>query len=216
MKKHLSSLGIDFDGTILDSRFRHQKVLYDVLINLNFNINLEDLNDFVSYKSFGRTTEDYLKIKGFYDTKNILRQWVENIERNSYLNLDKLYPNAETFLNTLADRYNLYLVTARKNRHGLFQQLNNLGITKYFKDILVVNPGYSSAFEKTESTKKLGLEFVIGDTEVDWNWAKNINCEFFALNWGFRNKAWWEARNIISYQNLEEILSIIIRESVEQ
>ena len=50
----------DLDGTLIDSSQRHTLVLSSVLAESNFSFPVERLQNFISYKSHGFSTLDYL------------------------------------------------------------------------------------------------------------------------------------------------------------
>lgn len=212
MKK---SIAFDLDGTLLDSKFRHQKVLYDILKEEGYSIRLSDLDDFISYKCGGKNTKEYLKSK-YYDSVNvdkIWNEWIENIEKIEYINLDILYEHTINLLKNLSDIYDLYLVTVRKNKENTIKQLANHDIIKYFKEVYIVLNNENSALNKYNETKNLGIELVIGDTEVDLKWAEYLKAKFLPVSYGFRDIKWWEAKNMRAYNQKE--LEKKIKEFIE-
>ncbi|KGJ50133.1 hypothetical protein KD33_04155 [Clostridium sp. NCR] len=204
MKK---AIAFDFDGTLLDSKFRHQKVLFDILKEEDIDIELDELDDFVQYKAKGQNTESYLKEK--YKDKigisKVVDKWICNIENMEYLDLDKLYEGSRELLSDLNNLYDLYLVTARSNKVNSLEQIKKQGILKYFKKVFVVANDGNCAFNKYNKTKDLGIVTVIGDTEVDLEWAKYLDVNFLPVIHGFRDSIWWRDKNIETYQDLENI-----------
>lgn len=198
MKK---SIGLDLDGTLLDSKFRHQKLLYDILMQEGYEININELNDFLPYKSQGKNTKEYLlyKYSNIKNADKIVEKWIENIEDLEYLNLDFLYNHVNNLLENLNTICDLYLVTARKNKENTLKQLNNLDITRYFKKIYIVSNSGNIALNKYKKTKNLGIDLIVGDTEIDLKWSQYLKADFFAVNYGFRDIKWWKNKNIISY-----------------
>lgn len=204
MKK--SVIGIDLDGTIVDSFGRHKKLLFDIIKNIDSNFKENELDDFQSFKRNGYSTEQYLRHKQHSDIECINNKWVENIETPIYLEMDKLYSFTYEFLEATFDSYLLYLVTARKNEQGVIELLKKFNMVKYFTEIIIVKPGQGAANRKAEETIDKNIRYVIGDTETDYKWAKLIKAEFFAVNYGFRSKEWWESSyNIVSYSSLNDI-----------
>jgi phosphoglycolate phosphatase-like HAD superfamily hydrolase len=209
------NIGIDFDGTILDSTYRHQKVLRDALIEYGFYVSLEYLNDFVEYKRYGYTTKEYLTYKNISTNPELLdnmnKLWITLIEDSKYLQYDKVYDDAFQNLRDLDMISNIYLVTARKNVVGVINQLNTMDLNRFFTDVFVVSPGNHSYSNKASVTRNLSIKYVIGDTETDYSWSNDLegSC-FYALNRGFRNKQWWEQQQgICSFDNLTDIVQDI-------
>lgn len=204
MKK---AIAFDFDGTLLDSKFRHQKVLFDILKEEEVDIKLDELDDFVQYKARGQNTKSYLneKYKDKIDILKVVDNWVCNIENMEYLDLDKLYEGAIDLLEELNDLYDLYLVTARSNELNSLEQIKKQGILKYFKNVFIVSNYGDCAFNKYNKTKDLGIVTVIGDTEVDFKWAEYLDVKFLPVIHGFRDSIWWSDKNIETYQNLKSI-----------
>jgi len=202
MKK---SIAFDLDGTLLNSKFRHQKVLYDILKEEGYDIKLSDLDDFILYKCEGKNTKEYLKYK-YSDSMHIDKisnKWIENIEKIEYINLDILYEHTINLLENLSDIYDLYLVTVRKNKENTLKQLAKQDIIKYFKEVYIVSNNENSALNKYNETKNLGIELVIGDTEIDLKWAEYLNAKFLPVSYGFRDIKWWQARNIRAHDQKE-------------
>ena len=85
-------IAFDLDGTLLDSRKRHEIVMYDVLKKYNIKLNTTDL---IPFKSDGHNNKDWLISKGISENKAKLinKEWISRIEDNEYLDNDFLYPN---------------------------------------------------------------------------------------------------------------------------
>lgn len=203
----MEKIAFDLDGTILDSKFRHQKVLFDILKQRGLSEKIEDLDDYVEYKSIGKTTKQYLEYRygESINSEEICKLWIENIEKMEYLEFDKMYEDAENILFRLSLKYDLYLVTARSNKKNTLQQLEKLDLKKYFKEIYIVSNRQNSALNKYNITKDLQLRIIVGDTEVDYKWAKYSGVEFIPTDAGFRNNLWWQMLNIQAYSNLYEV-----------
>jgi len=202
----MKSIILDLDGTLLDSCYRHQKLLYDLLLKRISHVEWKDMDNFLIYKRDGYSTLQYLK-KNYtnLDFKNIADEWVSLIEDPYYLKFDKVYSDTYEFLKLIQKKYYLILLTARKNQFLLIKQLKDFALKEYFNDIQVVSP-----FEKKllqNPTKIEQIIAVIGDTEKDRETAEYYKCEFYALNRGFRNKKFWDSMNITSYSSLFNILT---------
>jgi phosphoglycolate phosphatase-like HAD superfamily hydrolase len=200
------NIGLDFDGTILDSSHRHVLALRQA--SAFYQINLAQNQDFLDYKRTGQSTLNYLLSKNihFKTATKLNQKWQALIENNSLISQDVLYPDTIKFLTQISRNHHLFLVTARKYPHLLKKQLKKLGLKQYFQDVFIVKPSKNAAQLKHEITKNLHLAIIIGDTETDWQWANLSQANFFALNRGFRNQDFWTKKQVISYDNLETII----------
>jgi len=204
-KKH--NIIFDFDGTLLDSRQRHIIVLTDCINQINGTKYIpEDFNDFISYKSDGNSGLTYLQSKEIPNANDIFALWVKKIEDKEYLGTDILYPNVCECLNVLKSQYNLFLVSARNNKENAYWQVSNLNISSFFKEIFFVSNTGNVGDNKYMAVKPLSIAYVIGDTEIDYDLAKKLNCIFFPVNCGFRSAAFWEKLFGKSYNNIKEVL----------
>jgi len=196
---------LDFDGTLINSKYRHKKLLFDILRSRSSQIKFIDISDYLDYKRDGQSTLVYLKEKypklEIYD---INQEWITKIESVEYIKYDRLYNDTKIFLEALKNIYNLTLVTARKNKIVLFNQLKRFNLINYFKNVVVVDPGKSKYEEVIKLTRE--IKYVIGDTEDDYELAKKFDCIFFAMNRGFRNREFWSKQRVYSYNNLLTIL----------
>lgn len=190
-------IGLDFDGTILDSKFRHVLALKIIT-----GMDLIFFNDFLEYKSNGKNGLNYLREKGFLNYEEIFNCWMNIIENDELLKYDILFYDSLYFLEELSKKSELYLVSKRKNVPGFFEQLHKLNIFNFFSEVIVVG----EKNHKYEVTKDIKFDFIIGDTEIDLEWAINTNSRFFALNRGFRSKVFWDSLNIESFENLLVLL----------
>ena len=206
----MALIAVDWDGTLLDSRFRHRKVLADVLELYGVSVSQGNLDDFVAFKAEGRTTVDYLRARfpGLSDANAVASEWVARIELPQYLRLDGLYPEASRVLGEMAVNFRLTLLSARRNEAGFFGQVNALGVLGYFHRVLCVQPGPEAGLKKADALKehlKCAVSAVIGDTETDEVCATLLGTDFYALNHGFRSADWWRRRGRCSFASLSQI-----------
>jgi len=197
-------LALDLDGTLLDSRSRHRVVLDFCLKKRNLKI---PTNNLLKFKSEKHNNKDFLRqyLKDENLINEIQADWIENIEKEEFLEKDFLYEDSRDFLNFAKEKYNLVLITARNNKTGVDKFLKRLGIEKYFEEIFIVGVGRNSAEEKANKLVDIKPSAMIGDTEVDYDAAKNLNIKFFAINRGFRSEEFWNDYGLKSYNNLKEL-----------
>jgi phosphoglycolate phosphatase-like HAD superfamily hydrolase len=204
----VSSIVFDLDGTLLDSRKRHEIVLVDVIKMIYGERFRIDIRDYMSYKTNGYSTEQYLILRHGLDvmeSKKISGLWKELIETAPYLTLDVLYPDAQPLLARLVEKYTLLLLTARKNKPLLIRQLKDLHIYKYFNRIKCINPSNATEEKKIFLDDYYDIVLSIGDTEIDYKAALVAKINFYPLNRGFRNSAYWKMLNVRSYGNLSRV-----------
>ena len=203
---HQKNIVLDLDGTLLDSRRRHTIVLSDCINKINGeNSTYRDFDDFISYKSEGHTSLSYLQKKGICNIKEIFSLWIKKIEEKEYLKNDELYPDVLEYLNILKKQYNLFLVTARSNEKNTFWQISYLNLDKCFTEFFVVPNIGNIGDNKYTAVKSLDIDYVIGDTETDYDFAKRFDCTFFPVNYGFRSATFWKQHVEKSYENMREI-----------
>lgn len=210
----MSVIAMDWDGTLLDSRFRHQKVLADVLKLNGIAVSLEALRDFIPFKAEGRTTAEYLgaRFPGLGDPAGIAREWVARIELPEYLRLDEIYAESPDALRKLSGNYRLILVSARQDRAALVAQVSRFEVAHYFHHILCVQPGPETGKSKADALKAqpgCHPSGVVGDTEVDEVCARLIGSEFYAVSYGFRSADWWNRQGIFSFASLSAVCEAI-------
>ena len=203
---------IDLDGTIIDSRERHISVMQDVLAGIKNNGFNGD--EYMAYKSFGKSSRDYLEEVLRLDRDDAARaaaMWSAKIELSAYIHEDRLYEDALPFLNSVYPLSGIVFLTARSNDLGLNTELRALDLFPYPDVVIKADPmnaleeklkaveAIRKAYEKAEIT-------IIGDTENEYELAQKTGLKAYILNRGFRCKEFWDARNVKSYGSLEEIL----------
>ncbi|OQB40085.1 MAG: hypothetical protein BWY04_01451 [candidate division CPR1 bacterium ADurb.Bin160] len=161
----------------------------------------------MSYKRTGRSTKDYLINKGIDSkiTNEICNKWVNNIENIRLLKLDKLYKDSKEFLEKYYKKYNLILITGRSNKKNTKIQIDELGISKFFKKIEIIKPTKNISEKKTKLTQKHKCFVIIGDTETEKNVSDSLKIKFYPISRGFRSKKYWINLNILSYSSLKMI-----------
>lgn len=201
----------DLDGTLIDSSRRHAVVLSVVLSEYGLSIPIDRLEDFVSYKSHGFSTLDYLNnILGIdvATSHTISHRWVERIEDSEFLVHDTLYDDVFPVLDSFISSDEILFISARKNSESLMHELDSLGILKYAKHVFVVDPIYA-AVEKKNVLLQFGNSIptlLIGDTEVEYHASLDTGISVLLLNRGFRSKEYWDKLGISSYSNLHDAL----------
>lgn len=201
----------DFDGTLLDSRLRHTVLLDSILKTHKCMPASGDIGDYLEYKSNGMSTFRYLLERCGLSQSNAklcAEEWVKNIETTEYLEMDVLYPDTITTLDSIKaiGKYELILLTARQNENQMRGQLCKFKIDSYFKDVICVPPKNAKSEKLAAICCKKSVSCVVGDTEVDCYVADNMRCPFYALSRGFRSTTFWTERRIQPHETMAELL----------
>lgn len=183
---------------------------------------------YMKYKADGRSGRQFLMDELKLDEKaaaKIMKQWTEQIELPEMLCLDELYEDSLTFLEKIRTPENqIIYLTARQNKELVIKQLEELKLNDYANEVIVVDPSHAKQ-QKTEEVRKLHKKYeddlkadrlcndskktdpiIIGDTENEYELAKELELPAYILNRGFRSREYWQARSVKSYVSLSEIL----------
>lgn len=134
---------------------------------------------------------------------NLIDKYKE-IYRLLYLENTTLLPNVNLAIQTAAKFADLGVVTTKTSKYSS-NLLENLGILKYFKILIgrddVINPKPNpepilKALEILNKPKQNA--FMVGDTNLDINCAKNAGISAVAVSCGYESK-----------ENLQKIVSIV-------
>ena len=214
----------DLDGTLIDSADRHVTVMEELLWNeeLQYTDDIKaqfDGASFMDYKASGKSGRDYLTdILGLTPdcAKRISEKWKDKVEQDIYLSEDKLYADSINFLNTFFSECGVVFLTARRNRGGLEGELKRLNILGFADYVIVADPAKAAA-DKEKAVTVLKKEypdaeiFIVGDTENEFELSVKTGYKAFILNRGFRNRAFWEAKNVKNYDGLDAVIKDIRR-----
>jgi len=153
---------IDLDGTILNFWDRYYSI-FD-----NFLYNILSKPEYILMRREGISEEMILNLMGIMDTEKYLEWRMERIESEHYLSFDILF-NIEK----LKQFDRRILITYRKNRKNLENQLKKLKIHDFFDEIItpenITHPAVPVNIFKFEMIRKYreNHSIVIGDTETD-------------------------------------------------
>jgi phosphoglycolate phosphatase-like HAD superfamily hydrolase len=202
------NIGFDFDGTLLNSSWRHVMALRKVWPCVD-----EVLGDwtveFLRFKAEGHSTRAYLEACAPEVAAEVNSAWISQIEADDLLKHDCPYEGCFLFLEGCSQAHDLYLITARGNASGAQQQFVDLGFAPYFKKTRVVAPGKNAGLLKAQCLGEITLDVVIGDTESDQDWANHADAVFIPVSWGFRSAAYWNKRNVKAVYNYNSLRDMI-------
>lgn len=185
----------DLDGTLLDSRKRHKKVMDYVLKQYGISI---DTTNLFQYKADGNNNLSWLRSKGVEINKalEINQRWMELIEDKVFLAEDRLYSNTKSILETLSKNNYIVLLTARNKIENTESQIDDLGIRQYLDKVAIVPSCKQTAKLKADILLENSICEFYGDTESDMEAARMAECDFYVSTRGFRSKKYWSAFNV--------------------
>lgn len=197
-------VGLDLDGTLIDPSVRHKQVLLDAasIIGVELDPGFEEY--YYSAKSCGVAGREVLRQSGIVGYNEISRKWIELVEGSRYLELDTPYEGVVDELITMQSLgFSFCLCTSRQFAGRVALQIDRLGMARLFAEVVVCQIGVDGRLlqSKAELTKNLGLAAIVGDTEADYDWARELSVPFFPVTCGLRNADFWRAYNITAFRN---------------
>jgi phosphoglycolate phosphatase len=190
---------LDLDGPLLDGKERHYHCYRSILEKCGFKP--IGIDEYWEKKRAMVNRRDLLNMSGaeeIYD--DFLAAWLTMIESPDMLILDKVQEGAVDCLRAWKEQgIELTLVTMRKNKQALAGQLHSTGLRQFFDAVLACDHADGGvgkadavrAFSQGKVNK--GGTLLIGDTEVDWEAAKSLECGVVLLSNGLRNEAYLRA-----------------------
>ena len=187
----ISTLILDLDGPILDTRLRHYQCYHDILSQHGFEPMPMDM-----YWSMKRQRKDrhaQLVVSGADGIYHeFLSYWLERIEQKEYLKLDQVQSGAVEIVNGWRNSgLMVNLVTMRNDHDNLLWQMDQLGISSLFNAIQAVGIAAGSAGKASAARSLIGHLDVksalwIGDTEADLESARLLGIGVCLVENGLR------------------------------
>lgn len=192
----IKQIFLDLDGPLLDGKERHYSCYRSILEKFGFKP--IGIDEYWETKRALVNRRDLLKMSGAEDIyDNFLAEWLLMIESPNMLALDKVQEGAVDCLCGWKERgIELVLVTLRKDKRALEDQLKLLELRPYLDVVLVCDhaeggEGKADAVRNLIQRKILNEHALwIGDTEADWEAAKSLGCGVVLLSNGLRNEAY--------------------------
>lgn len=188
----IETIYFDTDGPILDVSMRHFYVHNLICIELGIDNRLKPE---VYWRKKRKKTPlfDFLNTREEKIINQYKKLWIENIEKEQYLNKDRIFPFTKEVLDTMNEKYRLVLITLRMKKDMLLNEIKRFGIKKYFRDILIAynrnNPNYESKYMLIKRLPYFNKNAVlVGDTEVDIGIAKLLDIKSIGVLSGIRNR----------------------------
>lgn len=194
--KKIQQIFLDLDGPLLDGKYRHYSCYSYILKKYGFDpIELESYWEKKRALLNRRELLELSSASSIYD--EYLAEWLSLIESKELLALDKVQEGAIDCLQAWKSLgVNLVLVTLRKNKEAVEEQLHLQGLAEFLDTILVCDHvsgglGKANAVRKCQDVQILPENSVwIGDTEVDWEAARSLGVDIILVENGLRNKTY--------------------------
>lgn len=183
----MSALAFDLDGTLVSCRERQVAVAETVAAPL-------DPDAFWAAKQDGRTTAEALTAQGIEQPEQAARAWVDRIEEEHFLALDRLAAGAlEALLAAQEAGLAPVILTARRDAAAVGRQVEWLGLVPPATGPVVVDPRRAGE-EKAVALAELDAVGLVGDTESDLAAARTAGVPFAAVDGGQRSAAFLNER----------------------
>lgn len=184
----------DLDGPILDVSEKYFRVYYDLVTKIG-GLPLTKSE----YWSFKRNRVDDTQILTFSGIpESMLGEFREKrkalIETHHYSSLDTVWDEVRDYMSTSKLAGKIMLVTLRNSSSELNRQLQHIGISNWFSNILSSSgdaSGPDRHFVKTNLIRGTVPEafegWFIGDTETDLRAGKALGLKTAAVSFGIRS-----------------------------
>ncbi len=187
------TLFLDCDGVLLDVSDRYYRVHCDILGRPDGGGLGKDA--FWELKRGRRPMGDVLAAceAGGLPEASYRALWLERIEADAYLGLDRPLPGVREALAALAASRPLVVVSLRQRPEGLLDRLGALGLMPFFRDVLVASPvggeGWESKLGLLRASGRIGPgAAIVGDTEIDIRAGKAAGLRTVAVLGGIRSR----------------------------
>ena len=183
---------LDLDGPLLDVSERYFRVHTDILSRVG--IKPTDKAAFWNCKRAGKSQTSMLNEMGATAHSAAYNKlWLESIESDYYLALDRVHSGVVRLLGELAQEYPLVLVTLRQRAEAVHCQLKRLNLHSFFRDVLTAPPLSRDSWQvKQRLIESSGMadrtSWIVGDTEVDITAGKSLGLTTVAVLSGVRNE----------------------------
>lgn len=193
----------DLDGPILDVKHKYHGFYAEYLSAYGIAAIL-DLDTFWSHKKTKTNqTEILAKSQCHHLSETYQPVFKARIEDTVYLKRDILQVGAAEFIRCLQSNYRTVLVTMRRNKTTLLQQLQDMGILGHFHKVLCAadHPNPEPPYWMVKRDLMLTLKdqgpavAIIGDTETDMRAGQAVGIHTIAVENGIRTRELLEKEN---------------------
>lgn len=180
----------DLDGTLIDSSERLYRLFQKLIPESKF-----------TKSEYWRLKRDKINHKMIlnrffpkYDFDVFENEWMKKIEDEIYLRMDSLYDDTTIVLKKLGRVHDITLLTSRQNKTALYEELGWMGISKYFKTVLVTE--HKTTKEKLLSDAlsenilmKTDSDLFISDMGADIVAGRNMGFKTVGITHGFMSES---------------------------
>jgi phosphoglycolate phosphatase-like HAD superfamily hydrolase len=206
----LTPILFDLDGTLIDVSARHYSLYKSVIRDQG----VEALapGDFWRHRRAGESTIDLLAATPGADVERFTAAWMEGIERPRWLALDEPYEGAVRIIEALGTEYELVLITLRRDRVALMDQLDALQLRSYFTRVICHGPELVKGKHQLQGVAELPPGgYIVGDTEADIELAAKTGRRAICVSYGVRSGCFLAGRGaqtvIGSLRELPEVIN---------
>ena len=205
----MTAILFDLDGTLIDVSARH----YSLYRNVISEQAVETLSpgDYWRHRRAGESTIDLLAATPGVDVERFTAAWMEQIERPDWLALDEPYEGAIQIIEALRPECELVLITLRRDRVALMDQLDALRMRTFFTSVICQGPELISGKHLLRGVAELTPGgYAVGDTEADIELASETGRQAICVSYGVRSGRYLAGRGaetvIGSLRELPEVI----------
>jgi phosphoglycolate phosphatase-like HAD superfamily hydrolase len=181
---------LDLDDTLINTQFRHFKVVHDYFTKFNNNIFL-DFNDYVKFKKCGKSNIEILKLTEKRRIDHFNQFWLTNIENDSMLKYDTEIIDNNIIHKIKNDfQIDFIVISLRSNYSNAQLQIKNFSFKEYIKHFYflphsnIINPKDNII---KNILKDYEILYFIGDSYSDYEASKNNRIQFIQVKTGFKS-----------------------------
>jgi len=205
----------DLDGPILDVSDKYYSVYRDILLENNMQV-LPKKEYWTLKKSQSTLFAILSKTNSEEFIDSFKDLWLKRIETHDYQKLDKLQNGVFNILKSCKKNNDLVLVTLRKKRNRLLQQLDELNLKDYFETILSSSENikprwkikYNLIYEYLNGKIK-DNHLLIGDTETDIIAGNNLGFVTVGVLCGIRDSSLLDSKPDKIFNHTSEFTELI-------
>ena len=204
--------GLDLDGTLIDTTLRQKAALMKAAQTLGVELPVHLPDRYYEEKRRGISGKEVLLRHHIAKAAEICALWTEIIEDQDFLAMDTLYERVNEQMRTMRrEGFVFYVVTARQHEGRAVHQIKQLGLEPLISELLVTRQGPQGQplTSKHHLTAGLGLEAIVGDTEMDRQWAEQLGAAFFPVSCGARCEEFWLERGFSPFESAASALEAL-------